>query len=137
MGFLRETEGDGRGQGGERFWIFRTGPVHLLATKLLYGVLGVRLLLISCFGEYKEFCHILHSFIHYLGDARDAGDPEMNKAQGSQSKWGESVSENVITVWSGVAARTRTWWTQRVGHSLCGKVSAKVTLVCRTPSCTA
>lgn len=26
----------------------------------------------------------------------DAGDPEMNKAQGSQSKQGESVSENVI-----------------------------------------
>lgn len=55
----------------------------------------------------------------------DAGDPEMDKAQGSQSKWGESVNEDVITVWLGVVARARTWWTQRAGHFLCGKASAK------------
>ena len=67
--------------------------------------------------------YFIHLFITWV--MPDAGDPEMNKAQGSQSKWGESVNEDVITVWLGVAARARNWWTQRAGHFLCGKASAK------------
>ena len=79
--------------------------------------------------------HFIHLFITWV--MPDAGDPEMNKAQGSQSKQGESVSENVIY---GLG-----WLPEHELGGLRGRVILSVERhqvrrwhwLSRTPSCTA
>lgn len=85
---------------------------HFLATEATVWNLGGQITADPLFWAIRSSAtYFIHVF-YITWVMPDAGDPEMDKAQGSQSKWGESVNEDVITVWLRVAARARTWWTQ-------------------------